>query len=1017
MFKLLLKKRSLLPSIIIVLIAGIINIGNAQAQNGTATKQEITGKVTDSNDGQSLPGVNVFIKGTTMGAVTDLDGNFAVTASSNDIIVVSYVGYITQEVEVGNKTTLDVKLDLDQAQLEEVVVVGYGIQQKSHVTGSIAKMENSEYLSQMPANRIDDVLKGQLAGVQIQSTNSQAGEAPTITIRGTSSVNSSNSPLVVVDGYPIPGDLSTIDMHNVESIEVLKDAASAAIYGSRGSNGVILVTTKSGQSGKTTFTFNAAAGVTSIYEQPNYYPTPSEWTDFVNSSASDASLIPDQIAAMNSLGTYTNTEDIVFDNGTMQNYNLSASGGNENVNFFISGGYQKDDGIIITNNYEKYNLNAKVNAKINDWIEAGMSIIPSYSRQRVSALGLHDMLRNQPWLPQYHTEETVGYAAAAGYDVEVGDWAHERHFDNVDGVQLRVTSNNNAIAKTLGKYRYYNNYQVNANSYLKFQLAENLTFRTSFGSYASYYESEYYQAAWSHRNEENYGTYAGNLTTDILNENTLSYDKKFGDHFLSALAGFTYQSTRHTYSNIETSDFLTDQIQTLNGGTVIDVGSTSKTQSNLLSTLYRVGYVYKNKYLLNTTVRWDGSSRFGSDNKWGFFPSVSVGWNAGYEDFMKEQDVVSRLKFRASYGATGNNNVGDYAAQALLSPTASAVFDGSVVQGFTQDNIANPSLSWERTFEFDFGTDIGFFDNKILMNIDYYKKTTDKLLLYKDIPAVTGFTNLWDNVGEVQNEGIEIELTGHVIDNNDLTWDIGFNFAHNKNTLTDLGGADEIISTPDSKRPSQFIARVGDPIVQFYGYVVDYEVDEDDMTSPYWPVNVGAANVYVKDLNGDGEITTEDRTVLGDPYPDFNWGFTNAFTFGDFDVYMLWQGSQGGSVYNIDSYYLESQWKGGNVSDIENADFLQNKVVTDWNVQDASYASLRNLTVGYTFPKRFFENSGFTNLRVYASVQNLVYLTAADYTGMNPEGINLYDETLTYGYQRGASPVARSFVVGLDINL
>ncbi len=992
-------------------------VATTQAQTGQAVKKEVTGKVVDSEHQQPLPGVNVVIKGTTIGTVTATDGTFKITVHPNDILVFSFVGYVTQEVKVGEKSIINVSLHTDYEQIGEVVVVGYGVQKKSHVTGSVAKLKNNKHLSQMPVSRAADVLKGQLAGVLVQNTNAEAGAAPKITVRGITSVNSSNNPLIVVDGYPIPGDLSTVDMYDVQSIEVLKDAASAAIYGSRGSNGVILVTTKSGQAGKTIFRFNAYAGTKSVYKKPGYYPTPSEWTNFVNSSASDPSLIPDQIAAMNLLGTATNYEDIVFKNGVIQNYSLGASGGNEKVKFYISGAYLNDDGVIITNNYKRYNINVNVDAKINKWFEAGVTVIPSFSKQRVIALGLQDALRNQPWLPEFHTEATVGYAHAAGYeDVKIGDWAHERHFTNVDGVSLKVSSNNNAIAKVEGKYKYYNNYQVNANSYLKFKILKGLTFRSTFGTFVSYYESQFYQAAWSHRKSENYGTYGGNLTTDYLNENTLNYTHTFGNHFLSVLAGFTYQSTQHLLSNIRVSDFLTDEIHTLNAGTVLDKGSTYKTKSNLVSTLFRVNYAYKNKYLVNATVRWDGSSRFGENNKWGFFPSVSVGWNVANEGFMENQDVVNTLKLRVSYGTTGNNRIGDYASQALVEPSANAIIGDGVAQGFTEINIANPDLSWEQTYEFDAGIDIGFLGDKFDITFDYYNKTTKKLLLFKEIPAATGFTNVWTNMGKVQNQGFEVEFFGHIIDHKKFKWNIGLNFSHNANKLLDFGGPEEVITTPDKKRPSQFIARVGDPLVQFYGYVYNHEINREDMTSPYYPVNVQSANIYVKDMNGDGVITPDDRVPLGNPYPDFIWGITNTFNIGNFDIYMLWQGSQGASVYNIDSYYFGTQWKGGNKSDIENADFLQSKVVTDWNVQDASYTSLRNLTIGYSFPARWFENNSIGGIRIYFTSQNLLYFTSSEYTGMNPEGVNRFNTTLTYGYQRGAAPIARSFVFGLDLN-
>lgn len=977
----------------------------------------VSGVITSTADGTPLPGAAVMVKGTQNATITDANGKFSIKANPDAVLIISFIGHKTQEVAVANRTTINIPMEEESSVLEQVVVIGYGSQKKSHVTGSVSKAEGQD-MAQIAVPRADQALVGKLAGVQVTNTSTEAGAAPTIQVRGLTSISATTSPLIVIDGYPIQGDLSTIDMNDVESIEVLKDAASASIYGSRGANGVILVTTKSGGGSfgvkPATFSFNSYVGIKTPIKQ-GIYPSSDEWSSYVRSNLSQMGLstVPDEIVQMDNLGTNTDWEDVMMRDGMIQNYSLGVSGGTKSMNYYIGGSYIGDEGVLRTNDYDKYNLRVNIDSKINDWLEVGVNVNPSMSKQQILGVGLHDALRSQPWLPEYHTAETVPYAAAAGYDVEVGDIAHERHFSDVNGVNLQLTSNNSSLAKVDGRTRTSQYFSNIANAYFKAKLTENLSFRTSFGTFNSSSQSEYFQESWSIRTEATEGTYSEDKIFDWLSENTLTYDKSFGNHDLNVLGGFSAQKTNFSSTDLAANSFLTDQISTLNAG-IISSGSTFKEASSLASVFSRVNYAFKNKYMLALSARWDGSSKFGVNNQWGFFPSASVGWRVSQENFFKPlANTVNEFKLRATIGKTGNNGIPNYAAYAKLAPVNS-ITNNDIVQGFSQTSTSNPDLSWESTSEINLGFDMAFMQNRLYFSFDYFIAETDQLLLLVPISSVTGFTEEYQNVGKMKNTGFDFELNYVVIDNDKFTWRLGGNLSHYRNELVDFAGVNQLISTPDDKRPSQYIAEVGSPLVQFYGYRTSSEIDPSDLATPYWPVNVGADAVYVEDLNGDGVITDEDRTVLGSPFPDFVWGITTSMNYKAFDLTMVFQGSEGGEVFNIDPYYYESQWKGANTLSPDEQAKTRLKVETDAMVQDASFTALRSLNLGYTLPKSWTKKAG---VRVYFTGYNLLYFTAEDYTSYNPEGVNLFNENpLTTGYQRGAAPQYRSYALGVNFN-
>ena len=999
----------------------------AMAQKTNAT---VKGIVKDATTNESLPGVNVLVKGTTIGTATNKNGKYQLSVPSlTDTLVFSYIGYKTEVVAINGKTQINVNLTPQTITGQQLVVIGYGSIKQSDVSGAISEIQNNG-LGKVPVISPGKALMGKIAGVQIQNTSSEVGNAPTIRIRGVSSITTSSAPLVVVDGYPVPDGLNAVDMADVANISVLKGAAAAAIYGSRASNGVIIITTKKGTPGKTHFHISAFTGVNQAYPTPDIWPSPKQWYNWATAYSQKHNVpIPSdeqaKLNAMLSLGTYTNWQKLAFRNGLNQKYHLSGSGGNKNLQFFIGAGFQNNQSDIITNYYQKYSINSQIDAQMNKWLKVGMNINGSYSHKRLPSIHFQDMVRTAPWLPVRMYDTTlVNYARAAGYDVNLGDYAAERYFSNVNGAKLRISSNNNSLAKMLGRSRIYNTYRTSFNLHADAKILPGLHFKTSFGGYFKQYASNYFQTSWSYRTGATEGQYAAYHLLNWLNQNTLTYHRQFGKNDINLLAGLSEQANSQKFENIQVSEFASDLVHTLNGGSLINSANTSITQSTLASTFFRVNYSFANKYIAAVSTRWDGSSRFGANRKWGNFPSASVAWLASNENFLKNSSWISQLKLRASYGAVGNNNIGDYSSLAIVNPGYNYVLGSGVVSGFTTSSIANPNLQWEKTSAFDAGIDFGMLDGRISMSADYYNKQTIHMLLQEQIPAVTGFNTTWTNAGKIRNVGFEFDITSHNFVRNNFEWTTTANFYTNKNTVLSLAGPSSLITTPSTKYPMQWIARVGQPLAEFYGYVVDRSkgdnglVPRGQLKNPYWPIGVGSNYAYVKDINHDGKITAADRVPLGNPYPKFNWSVTNEFNYKNFSLSFMFQGSEGAKVYNLNSYYWRSFGNGIYGSNVKDLSYLVPTYSTNYDVMNASFIALRTLSVGYELPAKVLEKMHFSSFRIYFNTYNLLYFMAKGYTGENPEGVNEYTSNpLTWGYQKGSWPVLRSFTFGIDVKI
>ena len=1040
----------------------------------------IKGKITDAENSEPVPGVNVSVKGTTRGTSTNNKGEYTIAVpDSKSTLLFSFVGYTVQETLVGNKTIINISLKNDLKALDEVVVIGYGTIKKSSLTGSVSKFKD-ERIDEAPVTRLDQALQGKIAGVQIQNTSSESGATPKITIRGLSSVNAGSSPLVVVDGQPVPDGLAFVNMADVESVEVLKDAASAAIYGSRGASGVILITTKSGKSDKPTYSFKYSVGQKTAYKR---YDVMSA-TEYVEQLFEEAALratdpsVPTQtifqVAGENDRSAYIIEQTMLggrgadyqsesLRSGKFQNLQLSTSGGKKDVRYFISGGYQSDEGMMYKSNYEKLNIRAKVDVDLTRRVQLSLNLNPSYSSRQRPSEDFTNFTRFPSSLPVHHNELTAAWVRQNPQwaNIKAGDFAHPRHFSNQvysgkmpdgsvwtstgsTGPQTGSSQNNpksSVINQDLDTYEY----RLQSSANLKITLMKGLDFKTM----VSVYINNTSGFNWANRNATgdgivNKGVYSTSSYIDLLSENTFNYTKSIGKHSINALLGYTAQTTTINRSQVTGLDYPSDNIRTINNASQIDkAGTTSSVnQIGLISYLGRINYDYKDKYLLSVSFRTDGSSYFGPSNKWGSFPSLSIGWVASEETFLQNIDWMNRLKLRASYGVSGNNRILDFGFIDLLYsanyPLGSGTGNLVAGQATSPTIIANPNITWESTFQTNLGLDISILKSKIDLSVDVYQSQTDKLLLQQSSMAFTGVPLFWNNIGSLGNKGIEFELTSRNVAKKDFKWTTSANFAHTENRILELGKEAYLLN--QGERTEVYQNKVGDPLIQFFGFKTDgvwlsqADVDKakaDGIKSSLTNYFV-AGGLKLVDINGDKIIDNNDRTVIGNPYPDFTWGITNNLNYKSFDLSFTFQGVQGGSLVNGDPNYTEIRTKNRAynanrwVSPLFPGDGKTpyttngfNWLLTDYVVEDASYYTLRELNLGYKLPKNISKLVGLNSSRIYVSAQNLYFHTAQGYRGLNPEGrftSGAYSSSLVDGYQRGSFPIPKTFIIGIDLN-
>ena len=1040
-------------------------------------KVRIKGVVTNAA-GNILSHVSVTIKDTKQGTLTDSNGVYSINVEKGKILLFNHVGYLTYAKGITEAGTLNITLADAIVSMDEVVTIGYGTQKRSVVTGSVSKLENKN-LDEIPTSRLDNALIGKIAGVTIQNVTSEAGADPVVRVRGFNSINANASPLVVVDGHPIADGLSFVNPADVASIEVLKDAASAAIYGSRAANGVILITSKSGLPNKPKYNLKAYYGVSNPYEL-NPIMTFSEYTqklyreaalrandttvaankrNLILETEKAAYVIENQIS-----GEPTNWQKLGLQNANIFNVQLGLSGGTKDLKYYISGNMQKEDGVMKFNNTERITVKGKFDGTLSKKLKFTININPSYIKTERPTVNYTDYFRMYSFIPAYHTQYTAAFVHQnpqwAG--ILPGDYAQARHFNGLpysgllpDGslwtsagtVDPWSTQNNTPLSIAARSQRTINTYRVLGGADLSYEIIPRLIFKTSLGGYYSYQEDNTFTRSNAKQDgavnsAELYGTHS----QDLLWENTLNYNKGIGNHNFSFLAGYTMQQTWLKNVNMIGYNFPTETFETISQAGQIDqsLTKTLKYKEGLLSYLGRINYDYRNKYLLSVSFRTDGSSKFAPGHKWGSFPSVSAGWVINKESFLSGTKDLNNLKLRLSYGATGNNRVPNFSYENLLylSNYPLGGGNGTVNLGLSPngDVLANPFITWERTFEFNGGLDVAFFNNRLTATIDYYTANTDRLLYNQSTMAFSGSNLFINNSGKVQNKGIEIDLGGTPVKGKNMTWTVSINFAKNKNKLLELGGEPYLYNY--GERNEIYAAILNGPSIQYFGYKTNGVWTSDAEIAAAQAAGLTsniakyfqAGGLKFVDTNGDGVIDIKDRVPLGTPFPNFNWGFNNTLNYKAFDLSVLIQGSQGGKVANGDLYYNETKRFNKNVntdnrwlSAMNPGDgktpYFTNGVdwmLTDYVLESASYTSLRNIILGYKLSDmKSLKRIGVSALRIYTSANNLLYIKGNGYRGINPEAratSGQYASPLINGYQRGAFPLMKTFTFGIDIN-
>ncbi|AWG20192.1 SusC/RagA family TonB-linked outer membrane protein [Flavobacterium faecale] len=1013
-------------------------------------RYKLTGTVLAASDNLPIPGVNVNIAKSKKGVSTDFDGKYTIDVKKGDILRFSYLGFTSQVQIINNQQNINIVLKENANLLDDVVVIGYGTQKKSHLTGAISKVTNDD-LDQIAVSRVDDALVGQVSGVNIQATDGEAGAAPTITIRGVGSMAGDSTPLIVVDGIIVDSSfLGSLNMNNVESFEILKDAASSSIYGSKGSNGIIMITMKSGVAGKTKINYSTYTGIKTARKSEAYGYTTADWAK--KQTDAGLTLSPYTVAQLQ-IGTDRSWQDVFFETGVITNHSISLRGGNDKTKFATSLNYTNDEGVLLLDNYKKYGARLKVDSKISDKITIGANLSPSFTTRRRFSENIHNVARHQPWLPIYHTEETLRFIDPNGVYAGLvpGDYARMVHFEmfDLDGdgqindklQNIGNSNNQNPYARVAERNRTDKKFQLYGSFYGQYNILKDLTFKSTLaGSYDDTKRTDYLGTLGKESPTDAYMTEIAQKENYIIFDNFFNYNKSIGKHDIGVTAGVSLESRNYFFSTVTGTGYTNDVVQQITNATTISDADAFEWQKRGISYVSRVNYAYNDKYLASISMRRDGSSIFGSKYKYGNFPAASIGWNIGKEEFLIDNNFIKNLKFRASFGVTGNDRLNTgavdpdaqgststlstgnilvdyYPHLALLTADGSSYsVDGGVQAGLSPANIANPELRWERLIEFNPGIDFGIWNNRITGSVDWYQRTSDQLLLPNPISATTGFSNALVNLGKVKNTGWEFELRTKNISTRDFKWSTTLIATTNNNTLIDFADSNGQITSLDPSRPAEWINLEGQPISLFYGYVVDKELAFEDRDRPYRHVGAQAGLVYVKDLNGDGVLDSEDKTVLGNPYPELIWSMTNEFSIGNVDVSFMFQGSHGAEVRNIADHYLFSNNNNRTYLDTaENTEFLVDKFFTNSIVQDASYIALRNVSIGYNFPKDVLKKIGVSGLKVYATGQNLMYKTASNYTGWNPEAVDKTSPT-QYGYQRGGSPIYSTVSLGLNLD-
>jgi TonB-dependent starch-binding outer membrane protein SusC len=1000
----------------------------------------LVGRVTDTKTNEPLSGVVVHIKGTTHQVLTDEKGEFKFITGQRVPVVyeLSYVGFKSKEVSVTDYGFEEITLDNNNRSLGEVVVVGYGTQRKSEVTGSIASVPKG--LLSVPATSFDNLLQGGVSGVSVTQSSSQPGSTSTIRIRGGNSITFGNDPLYVIDGFISYNNnalsnsgattgsqvsaLATINPSDIESIEVLKDASATAIYGSRGANGVVIITTRRGKKGTDEVNYSGYYGTQQAAKTIPLL-NGSQWASLVNDvNISDGVAKTYTDSAVSAFGEGSDWQQAGLRNAPVQNHELSVSGGDDKSRYLLSGNYYNQDGIVLNTNFIRYSGRLNYERNISDRFRVGTNIFVSQSTQNgLTGAPFKSITPASAWATLLQTVPIVPIKNANGAYNTNNPYITTPTNPLED---IASTTNQSNLTRTLG------------NVYLEYKLLKDLTVKVTggvdlFNTKQNYYAPSTTSGGYASGGYASVGTVS---STSWLNENTLTYDHSIQDkHFFTILAGYTTQSQNDESAVASAQKFPNDltAYNNLSYGATAVLPSSNSHSSTLNSFLGRISYSYLHKYNITLSERADGASVLGSNNKWGYFPSVGVSWNASQEDFFKPLNAtINNLKIRASAGQTGNSNVPPYSSLAALTPT-NYYFNNTLVTGIAPVQLANPDLKWETTTQYDAGLDLSVFKSRISLVFDaYYKKTTD-LLLNVPFPLYTGYASVLENVGSVENKGFEISLNADVIRNRDLVWHANVVFAKNDNKVLSLGkGAQNFTPTAPTGQQSPVIVQVGLPVGTFWGYSTNGLLTAEDIAKGV-PLLTGvpqkAGDQRYVALDGHTSVTSADKHNLGSSQPKFTYGFSNSVTYGGFDLSFLLQGSYGNKLFNQLQQQLEkptlalnaagtlvNRWTaantGGTLPRATNSPVPQ---IIDRYVEDASYLRLKNLTLGYNLPKDMIAKIHVKQFRVYVGAQNLFTIT--HYTGYDPEANYFDGDNTKQGIDYGVYPAVRTYLAGVNLTL
>lgn len=969
----------------------------------------VTGTVTNEA-GEPLTGVNIQIKGTAQGTITDIDGKFTLELENGDeVLTLSYIGHETVEVPVRNRSELQITMREDIASLDEIVIIGYGTAKKSDVTGAVSSIK-SEEITKVSSVRVDDALRGKVAGLQIIPTSSAPGAASTIRIRGSNSISANNEPLYVIDGFIGGGNLNDININDIESVEVLKDASATALYGSRGANGVILITTKRGKAGQSRFSYDVYTG----------YQAPIRLFDMLNASeyASWTNEVKGSMIYPNpeSLGEGTNWQEEVYRNDApITSHTLSVSGGNDRTRYFLSGNYFDQDGIFIESNLKRYQFRINADHEVNDRLRIGNSVTMSRTIDNPRSTNI---INTAGWDPTIPVRD------------ENGDFT----FQTVSS----EFSADNPVANAVLNVNQRTRNRILGNLFGEFEPIDGLTYRLSVGANLNNTRAESYAPSilFGQQGDQGTATISNGEDLDLLMEHTLSYVKDFGDHSLNALIGYTRQQIFDKSSTVQTRGYVTDAFtyNNLGAGVERSASGSSASEIGFESFLFRANYSWKSKILLTLSARSDASSVFAANNKRALFPSGAIAWRLIEEDFIKGMGLFDDLKLRVSYGRLGNPGLGFGASLTRLSNSGNNYILGAnqdVVSGIAANSLGNDNLKWETTDQFDIGIDAGFFNNRLQVTLDYYSKLTNDLLINVQVPWLTSFSTSLSNFGSVSNKGVELAITTVNINRNDFRWETNFNIATNRNEVEDIFNEDGFIfvnSIGGVEAVASGILQEGEPIGTFYGMVRDgiwnsqQEIEDSGLTG----FSVFAGGKRFVDLNGDGVISAnEDRQIIGDANPDFFGGMGNTLSYKGIDLSFFLSFTVGNDVFNetdsrvgvaLDNNTFKrfaDRWTPTNMdSNVPSAEGAARTLITSDTgvIEDGTFLRLRNISLGYNFPVKSL--NWIQSARIYANAVNL--LTFDSYSGYDPE-INRGFGNLRRGYDQAQYPTTKIFTFGLQV--